>query len=126
MEVTLRTLRLPLPLPSMNDIIKASKSHWSSYAGLKKKWGHTVALYAKSQKFARIERPSHFEFEWMEATVRRDRVRDPDNISSGGRKIILDALQDAGLLENDGPDWVLSFADTFSYGKDVGVRLTVR
>lgn len=118
----MNTLRLPLSLPGLNEIIDASKKHWSVYAKMKKKWGHTVALYAKSQRFARIEKPSHFEFEWMEATAHRD----PDNVSSGGRKVILDALQGAGLLENDNAKWVLSFADVFSYGKDVGVVLTVR
>lgn len=126
----MRTLRLPMPLPGLNDIIDAkarSKTsvngkRWDAYQPMKKKWGQTVALYARNQDFEKVTEPSHFEFEWMEAY----RKRDPDNISAGGRKIILDALQECGLLENDNATWVLSFADTFSYGKDVGVVLTVK
>lgn len=117
-----RTLRIPLPLPGLNDIIGTSQVHWGRYGKMKRKWGQTVGLYAKSQGFAKIAVPSHFEFEWLEAS----RKRDPDNVSAGGRKIILDALQDCELLENDNATWVLSFMDTFQYGKGVGVVLTVR
>lgn len=48
-------------------------------------------------RFSRIRTPCKIYFEWHELTARRD----PDNVDAGGRKIILDALQKAGKLEND-------------------------
>ena len=43
----------------------------------------------------------------------RNRRKDPDNISSAGRKIILDGLVTAGILQDDGWKQVSSFTDNF-------------
>lgn len=42
-----------------------------------------------------------------------DNKRDLDNISSLGRKFILDALVEAGKLANDNRKNVIAFKDTF-------------
>ena len=52
----------------------------------------------------------HLSFVWF----CRNRRKDPDNISSAGRKIILDGLVSAGILQNDG--W--KFSDSFEVGRD--------
>lgn len=112
-----------MPMPGLNEVIDASKSHWGSYAKMKASWGRTVALYARAQGFERIEAPSHFEWEFVENSRRRD----PSNIAAGAIKIVEDALQEAGLLKNDNWEWVLSFACVFKVDKKApGVRLTVR
>ena len=116
-----RTLRLPVQLPTLNEIIDASKKHWSGYAAMKDKWDNTIGIYLLAQNFERITEPSYFDFAWHEPRM----YRDPDGISVG-KKFILDALQKAKLLENDNGTWVLGFQDAFTYGKDVGVVLTVR
>lgn len=111
-----------MPLPGLNEVIDACKKGPKVYARMKKSWGKTVSLYALQQKFEPITAPSGFDFEWFEK-----RPMDPDNISSGGRKIILDALQESGLLPNDNAKWMLSFTDKFFFGGErQGVRMTVR
>lgn len=47
-------------------------------------------------------------FEWHISTR-----HDPDNISSGGRKVILDGMVESGKLVNDNQKWILGFEDTF-------------
>ena len=50
-----------------------------------------------AQRFGRIE-AGHFTYLFREPTKKRD----PSNIISAGVKLIEDALQEAGLLPNDG------------------------
>jgi Holliday junction resolvase RusA-like endonuclease len=117
-------------LPNLNDLIRAKgatparrgKRRPSMYGALKRKWSQAIAICARTQDFARITRPAHFAFEFIEPNKRRD----PDGISGGGQKLILDALQDAGLLRDDGWDEVLSIASRWRVDKvSPGVRVTV-
>lgn len=119
----IRTLFIPLPMPGLNEILGASNAHWAKYAKMKKKWGGIVVLYARSQGFAPITGPAHYEFECLEP----NRLRDPDNFCAGARKICLDGLREGGFLKNDGWEHVLSLSDTWKVDKlHPGVRLTVR
>jgi hypothetical protein len=62
-------------------------------------------------------------FTWIE----RNRRRDPDNITAGGRKIILDALVQAKILDDDSSHYVLGWTDAFMINKDApGVRVELR
>ena len=115
------TLFIRQRMPGGNDLIKWSKTNASWYAREKRKWGTLVALYAREQGFKVITAPAHFEFELWEP----NRKRDPDNMCFGAAKFILDALQDAGLLENDTWNWVKSFAFTWKQAAPAGVKLTV-
>lgn len=65
----------------------------------------------------------HISFDWHETTMRRD----PDNISGGGRKIILDALVFAKVIPDDGPKYVAGFTDRFIYSptRQPGVALII-
>lgn len=50
---------------------------------------------------------------WVTSTwVEPDRRRDLDNVAFG-KKFILDALVEAGILEDDGRPWVVGFTDVF-------------
>jgi hypothetical protein len=117
--------------PNLNDIIRAKGNikktpggkRWDAYQAMKQKWGWVVSSYASAQGFARIDKPSHFEFEFIEP----NRKRDPDGVASGAMKLILDGLQASMLLKNDNAEWVLSLLCTFKYQKEgVGVMLTVK
>ena len=114
---------IPMVLPGLNEILGASNTNRFAYAGMKKKWGRTVSLYALQQKFQPIVAPAHFEIECLEPNRRRD----PDNIAAGAQKIILDALQESKLLGNDGWEDVLSLMVSWTVDKVApGVRLIVR
>ena len=60
-----------------------------------------------------IKTPITIHFHWIEPNTRRDL----DNIRFGA-KYILDGLQEAGRLPDDGWDWVRGMSDTFSVDKD--------
>jgi hypothetical protein len=47
---------------------------------------------------------------WVEPDFRRD----PDNVSSGGLKVILDALVSMGIIPNDTRRWVKQVNNTFA------------
>jgi Holliday junction resolvase RusA-like endonuclease len=128
-----RTLFIPSPLPNLNDLIEAAAHSFRTRTGktirgvkyreLKKSWAGIIALHARQQNFDPLMGPAHFDFEWLEPTRRRD----PDNFVSGGMKLIFDALQEAGLMQNDGWNQIMSMTHTWRVEKSTpGVRITVR
>lgn len=128
-----RTLWIPGPMPNLNDIIAACNSTIKTRSGkvlrglrwnsMKQEHGARVRLHAHAQHFDPIAGPVHFDVEFVEP----NRKRDPDGIVAGGVKIIFDALQEAGLMQNDGWTHVLSINPTWRVDKlQPGVRVTVR
>jgi Holliday junction resolvase RusA-like endonuclease len=69
----------------------------------------------------RMTKPVRIDFLWTEKNNRRDY----DNISSCGRKFILDALVASGKLPDDNRKYVRGFSDSFDVGKDYKVTLTI-
>lgn len=66
-----------------------------------------------------IPQPTHLAFDWHEP----DRGRDCDNVSGSGRKLVIDALVEAGWLADDGPRFVAGFGDErFFYPGEPGFR----
>jgi Holliday junction resolvase RusA-like endonuclease len=64
--------------------------------------------------------PVDFYFVWRNRTRRVD----PDNQASAGQKLILDALQKAGVMENDGTYHVGRLYHDFEYGvEEAGVSI---
>jgi Holliday junction resolvase RusA-like endonuclease len=93
-------------LPGLNDIIRASRSHWSKGAQQKKLWTHGCAMYAV--RLEKITSPCKIQFAWYEP----DKRRDIDNVAAGA-KFIIDGLVDAGKLPHDGRDWVRQIVHLF-------------
>ena len=112
MKVTIRG-----ELPDLNQIVAASKvqgtragRRWYRYAEMKRRLEEDVVYQIRQQAVPPVvEYPAALEFRWF----CRSRRKDPDNISSGGRKIILDAFVAAGVLRNDGWKDISGFRDTF-------------
>ena len=83
---------------------------WYRYAEMKRRLEQEVVYQILSQKLQPVvEYPIALKFGWF----CKNRRKDPDNISSGGRKIILDALVTAGVLRNDGWKDIEGFSDAF-------------
>lgn len=55
-----------------------------------------------------------YKFTWY----RMNRRTDPDNICAFARKVILDGMQKAGILDNDGWKQVAGFIDEFYVDKE--------
>lgn len=87
-------------LPNMNDLIKG---HWTVQQQKKKEAMNSVLAAARWGKIKPVERyPVLVEINCFEPNARRDQ----DNVQSGAKKIILDALQRAGILAGDGQKYI--------------------
>lgn len=73
-------------------------------------WGEIIALTALSQGMEPVTKRAWILFTWIE----RDLKRDPDNVSGGGRKLVLDGLVKAGILRKDGQKDIAGFTETFT------------
>ena len=93
-------------LPSLNQVIAASKKHWSHYAKEKKRWTNTV--YAETLSGPVWIKCEHY--------LKNRRV-DPDN-KAVGLKYVLDGLQVAKVLPEDNMDWIIGFIHTFHIDKN--------
>lgn len=92
-------LTIPLPLPTFNQVVAASKHHWAKYLHLKGSATSKVETLARQQRrsLPPITRPCCFTFAWYPA----DRRTDLDNMAAGGTKVILDGLVVAKILPQD-------------------------
>lgn len=90
-------------LPSLNELIKAGRTNRYVGAKVKKEFTQDLAWIFKAQ--ARGKRYSEkvvISIHCYEGNLRRD----DDNVLSGACKVILDALQVAGIIPNDSPRYV--------------------
>jgi len=97
--------------PTLNEIIKASKSHYMVYANQKKDFTALTMIYTRRTK--KIKGLNDYTFVWY----RKDRRNDPDNIQVG-TKYIFDGLIKGGVLENDGWSQVNTITHKFKVDKD--------
>ena len=118
-----QTLRINYKLPGMNEIIKAAhlrKGKYSQYAEMKKRLGKEIGLLIISQQLKPIVR-AELDFHWYE----KKRNRDPDNIVAG-RKFILDALVDRGIIGDDRSKYIVGWNDNFHFGEKDGVGVVIK
>lgn len=83
-------------LPGLNEIIAEAKKHPKKYSAMKKQYTEQVAWEAKAQKLKPFKR-ADFLITWYCSDKRRNK----DNIMAG-TKFLLDGLQMAGVVTNDG------------------------
>jgi len=112
-------------LPGLNDLIadaKVRNNRYSKYAKTKARWTDIIQWSVVAKKMEPVSR-AWFDFTWYENSRRRD----PDNIAAAGRKLILDALKESGIISNDGWNQVAGWSDTFRVEKDnPGVLVIIR
>ena len=104
---------IPFPLAGLNDIIDAERAHRQKGAKLKREQMNAVILVLRRQIRRPLREPVTMRYLWVE----KDRRRDKDNISGGGRKIIQDALVRMKALKNDGWGNIDGFSDEFAVDK---------
>ena len=101
-------------LPGMNEVIAENRRNYHAGAKLKKETQYLVVTAArKGLKKWKATGPVWMRYKWFEPNKKRDK----DNIAGGGRKIIQDALVEAGYLRNDGWNEIKGFADEFYIDK---------
>lgn len=108
-------LTIPGTLNNLNDYIAAERTNRHKGAKMKAGNGNIVAAAIRQcMRGVKIDRPVYMHYTWYEPNRRRDL----DNVSSFGRKVIQDALVDAGVLRDDGWKYVVGFSDRFDVDKN--------
>ena len=101
---------IPGELPALNEIINMAKQKWS-YKDLKKAETERVEWDLTSQGAKRLQqftKPIAVTITWYCPNRRKDK----DNIMAGS-KFIFDAMQEVGLIKNDGWDQIARIVPEF-------------
>ena len=121
----INTFTIPGRLPSLNDYVDACRSHWSKGARMKRNVEDGIIWDIKAAKcrgeLSTVTEPVAISFEWHES----DKRRDWDNIIFA-KKFILDAMQKAGILENDSRKYVMGTNDTIIDDNEDFVIVTIQ
>lgn len=99
---------IPGRLPGVNDYTRANRGNRYQGAKLKKEAQAVVCCAIREAGLTPVKRPFYVHCTWIEPNMRRDK----DNIRFGV-KFVLDALQETGVIENDGWREVVGFSDRF-------------
>ena len=127
-------LWLPLRLPGLNELLNSRANIFGSSKGAtcRRRRSQLANEYSKLKKaterdigiLARAMPPIGRGF-WTYLFVEPNRRRDPSNVASGAVKLIEDALQKEGKLENDGWGHVLGIQLYWEVGPRYGVLVAV-
>lgn len=116
MSICLEVFALP---KSVNDW-RRGNGHWSNAAKMREDMRKSVAIAVAQARPIPVAGPVHVALTFYWPTRRR---RDPDN----GAKHVLDAIVDAGLIEDDGPPNLVSLTLAARYDAErprTEVRIT--
>jgi Holliday junction resolvase RusA-like endonuclease len=105
-------ITIPGELPSMNEIIDASKLHYMEYSKMKKQHTEAVAWIAKTGIGKELKKID-LDITWH----CKDRMKDKDNIMAG-TKFILDGLKEGGIIKGDGWRHIGDINHSFQVDKD--------
>ncbi|HET7379792.1 MAG TPA: hypothetical protein VFJ24_07115 [Gaiellales bacterium] len=120
--MTSQRLWIPGKQLGQNEIIALAKGHGGrgfAYAKWKREETEKVAWLCKAARLRPVAR-ARFRFVWHE----QNRRRDLDNVV-GYRKAVLDGLQHAKVLENDGWDQVAGWTDEFVISPTPGILVEI-
>lgn len=107
-----------IKLPSLNDYVNICRTNKYKASQYKRDIENDIGIFIRS--LPRFNKPVKIHFHWIEGTKRRDL----DNIAFS-KKFILDALVKFGKLKDDNRKCVTAFTDTFEYGKETKIILTI-
>lgn len=102
---------IPGQLPGLNEYVKANRTNPRAGSRMSK-MAHEICKTGMIKYRGRRITRARFTFSWFEKNKRRDK----DNICFA-KKFILDALQEVGILKNDGWEEVADFRDFFYVDK---------
>lgn len=111
-------------MPGFNEILQAAKTRGRNsgltlYAYLTKKWTNRIKDIVKQKNIYPVDK-IFLDMVWIEKNKRRD----PDNIAAF-IKFILDALQKAQIIKNDGWSQVEGWKNKFIIGDQRGVMVRI-
>lgn len=89
-------------LPGLNELMSSQGRPWWACRKVKEDAMRFVMWRLKGLKLEKFKVPIMIRIRWIEKNARRDR----DNVSSGGTKILLDAMKQMEVIEDDSRKWV--------------------
>ncbi len=98
---------------TLNEYTDANRTHYRYGAAVKKAETNRAAVELALQWKGETVPKSIIKFTWY----RKNKRTDPDNIIFA-KKFILDAMQEVGILENDGWKQIAGFEDRWLVDKD--------
>lgn len=104
---------LPGEYTTLNEYSDANRTHYRYGASIKKAETARAVVDLRQQWDGEPVGKATFKFVWY----RKNRRTDPDNIIFA-KKFLLDALQEVGVIENDGWKQIVGFEDTWKVDKD--------
>lgn len=97
--------------PSLNEFIKACRTHKMSANNMKHKSQNEIAVYLVEQlRKVRIDKPVFIKYTYYE----KNKKRDLDNISSYFHKVFQDSLVNCKIIHNDSWQYIVGFSDDFA------------
>ncbi len=113
-------LEIPFRLPGLNDVIDANRRNRHAGAKLKRATEQEIIWCIRAAKLQPVQLPCivHLTFE------EENRRRDVDNVESA-KKMVLDALVKAGILQGDSPRWVIGAPSWTRYTDKCRVLVTI-
>ena len=100
-------------LPSLNEYCNAERKGYHCANGMKHRCQNVIIGYIRRFKLKPIRHPVKIQYRFYEPNKRRDK----DNISAIAHKFIQDAIVEAGILRDDGWDYITGFSDEFYIDK---------
>ena len=98
-------------LPSLNEIIKSAKKHFTVYSNMKRMY--TKRVSKSVDHLEPIKTPATFHIIYF----MKNKKKDPDNIAVA-KKFIFDGLIEAGKIPNDGWKEIASWHEEFKVDKN--------
>lgn len=106
----MRVLVIPGRMESLNEYIAALNRSRHAGNAMKRSRTEQVALLARSQLRGWMPVPPvRLEYLYCEA----NRKRDKDNVAAFAHKVVQDGLVEAGVLANDGWEYVAGSSDSY-------------
>ena len=110
---------LDFPLPTLNEMIRTARGNKFASAAQKKKYTDLVAMEIMVQ----TEQP-HFDAISLDITwIETKKKRDPDNVTGGGLKYLMDGIVAAGIIDDDDRDHVASATNRIAVSDSRGVAV---
>lgn len=105
--------------PSFNDYISAMNRNRFKGNQMKQELTSLVAWECRKNKVKKFNQVKIY-FKWIE----KNRRRDPDNLTANS-KFVLDGLVRAGVIKDDGWDYVKGLYHDWEIGKGYGVEIKI-
>lgn len=106
----IQTVTVPGTLPALNEIINASKAHWSVYRKERDEAVGRCRLFIRRARLVTPDLPVYTHY----LITPPDYRKDPGNLGAGAEKVLADALEDEGFWPNDGHKQVASIWHNFT------------